>query len=74
MPSKLVKIYTGNRFTVQRIEEKLSEIGISAIVRDESKSARLAGFAANVSGELEVYVREDEYAKAMIIVRAISVR
>ena len=67
-----IKIYSGNRFTAQRIEEKLNEVGIAPIIKDESESARLAGFAANITGELEIYVREDEKEKAMIIVRAIA--
>ncbi|MBU2946920.1 putative signal transducing protein [Zobellia uliginosa] len=72
MESNYTKIYSGNRFTAQRIEEKLNEVGIAPIIKDESESARLAGFAANITGELEIYVREDEKEKAMIIVRAIA--
>lgn len=72
MESNYRKIYSGNRFTVQRIEEKLEEIGIKAILKDESESARLAGFAANVGGELEVHVHEDQFEQAMMVVRAIK--
>ncbi|CAM3315254.1 putative signal transducing protein [Zobellia roscoffensis] len=72
MKSNYAKIYSGNRFTAQRIEEKLLEIGIVTIMKDESESARLAGFAANINGELEVHVQKEEEEKAMIIVRAIS--
>ena len=72
MDSDYTKIYSGNRFTAQRIEGKLDEIGISAVIKDESESARLAGFAANIDGELEVHVHKDEVDKAMIVVRAVS--
>lgn len=72
MKSNYTKIYSGNRFTAERIEEKLEEVGITAIMKDESESARLAGFAANISGELEVHVHNDELDRAMMIVRAIS--
>jgi len=72
MKSNYTKIYSGNRFTAERIEKKLKEIDISAIMKDESESARLAGFAANIDGELEVHVHNDELDKAMMIVRAIS--
>ncbi|MBU2973562.1 putative signal transducing protein [Zobellia sp. B3R18] len=71
MKSKEVKIYSGNRFTAQRIEEKLKEVDINPIIKDATESARLAGFAANINGELDIYVRDDEKDKAMIIVRAI---
>lgn len=72
MRSNYTKIFSGNRFTAERIEKKLKEIDISAIMKDESESARLAGFAANIDGELEVHVHNDELDKAMMIVRAIS--
>lgn len=72
MKSNYTIIYSGNRFTAERIEKKLKEIDISAIMKDESESARLAGFAANIDGELEVHVHNDELDKAMMIVRAIS--
>ncbi len=72
MKSNYTKIYSGNRFTAQRIEAKLKEIDIAPVIKDESNSAHLAGFAANVDGELELYVHKDEVDKAMMIVRAIS--
>lgn len=72
MDSNYTKIYSGNRFTAQRIEDKLQEIGVNAVIKDESESARLAGFAANIDGELEVHVHKDEVDKAMMIVRAIA--
>jgi len=74
MDSNYTKIFTGNRFTAQRIEAKLKEIGINAVIKDESDSARLAGFAANVDGELEVHVHRDEIDKAEPIVKLIVVR
>ncbi|CAZ94620.1 putative signal transducing protein [Zobellia galactanivorans] len=67
-----VKIYSGNRFTAQLIEGKLNEVGIVPIIKDESKSARLAGFAANMDGALELYVREDEKEQAMRIAKTVS--
>ena len=66
MNSSYRKIFSGNRYTVQRIEEKLNEIEVTPIIKDESESARLAGFAANVGGELEIHVHEDEYERAMM--------
>ncbi|SHJ84092.1 putative signal transducing protein [Pseudozobellia thermophila] len=71
MGSNYLKIYSGNRFTAQQIENKLKEIGISAILKDESESARLAGFAANMDGELEVHVHRDEHDRAMAVIRSV---
>lgn len=40
MKSNYTKIYSGNRFTAERIKAKLKEIDISPVVKDESNSAR----------------------------------
>lgn len=71
MDSNYHKIYSGNRFTAQQIEGRLGEIGIKPI-KNESESARLAGFAANMDGEMEEHVHRDEYEKAMAVIRSIS--
>ncbi len=47
---------------------KLHGIGIEAVVKDEAESARLAGFASSMLGQVEVYVHKDEAAKAAQII------
>jgi len=71
--SEYVKIYTGNYIIVQLIKERLEDIGISPIVKDETESGRLAGFAAALNGQPEVYVHEKELGKAVKIVEAVRV-
>jgi hypothetical protein len=64
MDSNYKKIFSGNIFKTQQIVAKLHEIGIEAVVKDESESARLAGFAANDLAAKEVFVHQDELTKA----------
>ncbi len=64
MDSNYKKIFSGNIFKTQQVTAKLQEIGIEAIVKDESESARLAGFAANDLAVKEIYVHQDEITKA----------
>lgn len=71
--SEYVKIYTGNYIIVQLIKERLEDIGISPIVKDETESGRLAGFAAALHGQPEVYVHEKELGKAVKVVEAVRV-
>lgn len=71
MGSAYTKIYTGNTFITQRIVSNLQEIGIEPVVKDESESARLAGFAANIDGDREIHVNRDEEEKAVAIVKRI---
>lgn len=71
MSSDYTKIYTGNPFITQQIVTRLQEIGVEPIVKDESESAHLAGFAANIDGDREIHVNNDEVDGAMSIVKGV---
>ena len=68
METHYTKIYTGNFILVQLMVTKLEDIGISAIVKDESESGRLAGFGASIQGQQELYVHNDELDKAVPVI------
>ncbi len=68
METHYTKIYTGNFILVQLMVTKLKDIGISAIVKDESESGRLAGFGASIQGQQELFVHNDELDKAVPII------
>ncbi|CAI8165784.1 MAG: Uncharacterised protein [Bacteroidota bacterium] len=60
-------LYTGNRVYVQRIKALLEENNIFPIIKDESESARLAGFGApTLMQQLWVPASEVENAKAFL--------
>ncbi|TYB77323.1 DUF2007 domain-containing protein [Bizionia gelidisalsuginis] len=69
--SEYVKIFTGNYIIVQMIKERLEDIGISPIIKDETESGRLAGFASALRGQPEVYVHEKELNKAVQVVEVV---
>lgn len=71
MGSEFKKIYTGNPYITQRIVTKLQEMGVEPVVKDESESAHLAGFAANVDGAREIHVNEEEYEGAALVVERV---
>lgn len=71
MSSDYTKIYTGNPFITQLIITELQEKGIEPIVKDESESARLAGFAANINGDREIHVHKGQVDEATAIVKRI---
>ena len=71
--SSYTKIFTGSLVLTQHLIQELVEIDINAIVKDETESARLAGFGGGiVPGFQEVYVNNDELEKAMVIVEKIK--
>lgn len=68
--SEYIKIFTGNFMTVQLIKERLEDIGINPIIKDETESGRLGGFVASLTRLPEIYVHESELDKAVIIVES----
>ncbi|MFC5195956.1 DUF2007 domain-containing protein [Bizionia hallyeonensis] len=72
MDSDYKKIYTGSFIIAQLIVDKLDAIGISAIVKDESESGRLAGFGASISGSQDIYVNMEELSEAISVVDSVT--
>ncbi|WP_341215536.1 DUF2007 domain-containing protein [uncultured Wocania sp.] len=71
--SNYIKIFTGSFITVQRIISDLEKIDIIPVVKDQTESARLAGFGGGiVPGFQEVFVHKDELDKAVVIVETIN--
>ena len=71
--SNYIKIYTGNFIISQLIVDKLEAVGISPIIKDETESARLAGFGTFNQGTQEIYVNNDELNIAIPIVESVTV-
>lgn len=71
--SNYIKIYTGGFIIVQRIVSELEKEDIIPVVKDQTESARLAGFGGgNFPGFQQVYVHKDELDKAVLIVEDIT--
>lgn len=71
MKTNYKKIYTGESFVAQQIVSQLHGMGIEAILKDEAESARLAGFASSMLGQVDLFVNKDEVAKATPVVESI---
>ncbi len=69
--SNYTKIHTGNFIITQLIVDRLQERGISAVVKDESESGRLAGFMASIQGQQELFVNNEELDEAIQIVEVV---
>ena len=63
-----VKIYAGNFIIIQRMCQTLEDHGIIPVIKDETESARLAGFGTTAYGHQELFVHENEEEKAIEIV------
>ena len=67
-----IKIFTGNTIDVFALRNLLEEKSIVAVIKDDSESARLAGFGMVAPGLQEVFVHEDELDQAVRIVESIK--
>ena len=68
MESHYSKLYAGSFIMVQLITQNLEKLGITPIIKDETESARLAGFGTFTYGFQELYVHSSEKNKAEAII------
>lgn len=68
METHYVKIYTGNLIIVQLISNKLKDVGIVPILKNDMQTGFTAVLATDYEGLVEVYVHEDEVDTAVPIV------
>ncbi|MGR7814578.1 putative signal transducing protein [Lacinutrix undariae] len=71
--SEYTKIYDGNFILVTRVKDELQDVGIIPIIKDESESQRLGGYASMNQGFQELFVHNDELTKALEIVARVKV-
>ena len=62
------KIFEGSLVKAQQIVAALEEKDITPVIKNETESARLAGFAPPIVDNVQVYVYKDELAVAEYIV------
>ena len=72
MNSNYIKVFGGNSIEAKRIELALKESNIEPILKDETESARLAGFGTPLPELVEIFVNKDEEARALAIITEIS--
>ncbi|WMI64976.1 DUF2007 domain-containing protein [Aestuariibaculum sp. YM273] len=71
--SEYTKIYTGDAIMVKRFVLELEDANINPIVKDQTESARLAGFGGGIlPGFQEVFVHQDELERATQIINDIT--
>ena len=69
--SNYTKIYTGNFIIAQLVFDKLDEIGISPILKDDNQTGITAVMVEDYQGLIEVYVHNDELEKATPVVESV---
>jgi hypothetical protein len=67
----LIKIYTGDEITVNRIKAELENQGISALVQNGFSQGLAAGFSGGIPSAIDLYVAESDFEKSIKIVDSI---
>ena len=63
-------VFSGNHIDSLNVINSLNKINIHPIVKNESESARLAGFGI-IDHKKKIYVHRDEYRKAEELIKSI---
>jgi hypothetical protein len=74
LESNYIKIYTGNFIIAQLIFDKLDEIGINPILKEDNQTGISAVMVEDYQALIEVYVHKDEAARAKPVVEDIISR
>ena len=70
MDSKYVHVFTGSMIEANRLVSELSQININSIIKDEAKSAILAGFGVpNFLYTHKVFVKKKNNYKSKKIIK-----
>ena len=72
MDSNYKKVFGGNNIEAHRVELTLKDNDIEPILKDETESARLAGFGSPLPELIEIYVHMDEEEKALALITQLN--
>ena len=70
MPLEYLCVFSGNHIDSINVIDSLKKINITPIVKNESESARLAGFGI-IDFQKKIFVHKDEYTKAEKLIKSI---
>jgi hypothetical protein len=68
----LIKLFTGGDVIIARIKQELELEGINSLVKDRYKQGLAAGFGDGVPSAIDLFVTEEDYDKAIQIVKALT--
>ena len=57
-----MKVFSGSEILALALKEKIEEIGVDVVMKDNIQSARLTGFGS-MGAAVELFVQETEFAK-----------
>lgn len=65
-----IRIYTGSDIIAQALVERLENVGITPILRDDEQSGVMFGSGSKFDDQVRIFVRKDELSVAQPIADA----
>lgn len=59
----LMKVFSGSEILALALQQKIEEIGVNTVMKDNIQSARLGGFG-NSDLAVELFIQETDFSKA----------
>jgi hypothetical protein len=59
----LMKVFSGSEILAMALQEKIQEVGVNTVIKNNIQSARLGGFG-DLGQAVEVFIQETDFAKA----------
>jgi len=62
--NKLIRVFTGTEVLVILLKERLEEVRISALIKNDFQSGIIVGFVSGVPSAIDLYVQESDLKEA----------
>ncbi len=72
MDSDYKKVFGGNSIKAKRVELALQDHNIEPILKDETTSARLAGYGSPMPELIEIFVHTDQEKQALSLIAQLN--
>ena len=66
--NNLIRVFTGTEVLVLLLKERLEEVGISALIKDDFQSGITVGFVGGVPSAIDLYIQESDLQEAEPII------
>jgi len=60
----LIRVFTGTEVLVYLLKERLEEVDISALIKDDFQSGITVGFVSGVPSAIDLYIQESDLKDA----------
>ena len=65
----MIRIFTGTEVSVIYLKERLEEIGIGALIKNDFQSGITVGFVSGVPSAIDLYIQESDLKEVEPIIK-----